>query len=101
MFLLQVWRTSNGLADHANSAIEDDGVQSDDCETAACLPAACSPQKAERVLAGAIQGGQRGSQRTQVVVILEEKLFGQLEQTNYSFCLYESGISELGLTFIG
>ena len=101
IFVLQVWRTSNGLADHADPAIEDDGVQSDDCEAAACLPAACSPQKAERVLAGAIQGGQHGSQRTQVVVILEEKLFGQLERTIYSFCLYELGISELGLTFIG
>merc|ERR1712013_476020 len=62
------------LTDHADPAAEDDGIQSDDCETAACLPAACSPQKAERVLAGAIQGGQHGSQRTQVVVILEEKL---------------------------
>ena len=83
---MQVWRTSNGLADYADPAIEDDGVQSDDCEAAACLPAACSPKKVERVLAGAIQGGQHGSQRTQVVVILDEKLIWPVG-TNHLFIL--------------
>ena len=83
---MQVWRTSNGLTDHADPAAEDDGIQSDDSETAACLPAACSPQKAERVLAGAIQGGLHGFQRTQVVVILDEKLIWPVG-TNHLFIL--------------
>ena len=86
IFLLQDWRASNGLADHEDPAAKDDGIQSDDCEASACLTATRSPQKAERVLAGAIQGGQHGSQRTQVVVILEEKLIWPVG-TNHLFIL--------------
>ena len=64
----KVWWAPNGFSNDASAIVEDDGVQGDDGEAAAGLPAVDPPWKVARVLAGAVQGGQRASQGTQVVV---------------------------------